>query len=158
MLATYILLPQLKKKKQVLSLEQSTYQVALESGILKSLQVSPFKERWEQVPEAPSLSCSVACQPARQVAKGWGRRACYKPSRDLSEPYLSSAEMKMSVQAILISARQQILLHRDWSLGKNGLWLRLSFFCIPMKKVFRRIFLASLTQLKSQTNLLVIFR
>lgn len=65
-------------------------------------------------------TCQAACQ-------SWGRRACYKPSRGLAEPYLSFADMKMSVQAILILASQQVLLHRDWSLWKNGLWLKLSF-------------------------------
>lgn len=73
--ASYILMPQFKKKSKSSVWSSPPTKLPWNQKSEKfCLWVSPFKERWEQVPEPPSLSWSVACQPARQLAKGWGRR------------------------------------------------------------------------------------
>lgn len=98
-------------------------------------------------------TCQAACQRLRQESplqtqQGsvraipqlcWNENVCASHS-DFSKPANSTA--------------QRLVTWKEWAMTEVLL------FYIPMKKVFRRIFLASLTQLKSQTNLLpqVIFR
>lgn len=150
-------MPQFKKEKQALSLEQSTYQAALESRVLKSLQASPTKEWWAPVPETPSLSGSLLLvNLPGSLPKAEAGKPARNPAGICQSPTSALLKWKWPMQNVPISANQQVSmkLHSDLLLWKNGLWLRWSFPIFLWRKCFMRIFLVSLTQAKPQMQLL----
>lgn len=152
---------QFKKKSKPSAWSSLAYQAALESWLLKSLQVSPTEERWAQVPETPSLSGSLwLVNLPGSLPKAEAGKPARNPAGICQSPTSALPKWKWSVQNVLISANQQVpmKLHSDLLLWKNRLQLRWSFPIFLWRKCFMRIFLVSLTQAKPQILPQVTFR
>lgn len=144
-------------KRKASPQSEALHQAALESWLLKSLQVSPTKEWRAQVPENPSLSGTLLLvNLPGTLPKAEAGEPVRNPAGFCHSPTSALLKWKWSVQNILISVKQQVpmKMHSDLLLWKNRRWLRWSFPIFLWKKCFMRIFLISLTQAKPQMHLL----
>lgn len=118
---------------------------------LKSLQVSPTKEWWAQVPETPSLSGSLwLVNLPGSLPKAEAGEPARNPAGIRQSPTSALLKWKQSVQNVLISANQQVpvKLHSNLLLWKNGPRLRWSFPIFLWKKCLREFSWSALLKLR----------